>query len=93
MHSHIMKLCQKCAKNDLIFLIEKILLNLLTLKRLAYTYGSVRLSDDVTRDQLEGIRPDTAKLPSLETSGHVSGVIVTIRLVSYDMLIIWSGAS
>jgi hypothetical protein len=57
------------------------------------TFGSVRLNDDVTRDQLEGIRPDTAKLPSLETSGHVRGVIVTIRWVRGGMLIVWSGAS
>ena len=65
----------------------------MNIKRLANTFGSVRLSDDVTRDQLEGIRPDTAKLPSLETSGHVRGVIVTIRWASDGMLIIWSGAS
>jgi hypothetical protein len=42
---------------------------------------AVRLSDDVTQHQLETMRPDTTRLPSLETTGTVRGVILTIRWV------------
>ena len=48
----------------------------------------MRLTDDVTPDQLEAIRPETAKLPSLETTGRVRGVILTIRWVSGVILLI-----
>jgi hypothetical protein len=42
---------------------------------------AVRLSDDVTQHQLETMRPDTTRLASLETTGTVRGVILTIRWV------------
>jgi len=46
----------------------------------------IRLQDQVTMTQLENISPAVSKLPGLETSGRVAGVILTARSQQFHFI-------